>query len=45
MNARVRNPRLVLAGLTVAAATLVACATNPATGKSEFSLMSEAQEI
>ena len=27
------------------AATLVACATNPATGKSEFSLMSEAQEI
>jgi predicted Zn-dependent protease len=27
------------------ATTLVACATNPATGKSEFSLMSEAQEI
>jgi predicted Zn-dependent protease len=27
------------------AVTLVACATNPATGKSEFSLMSEAQEI
>src|SRR5918996_372434 len=29
----------------VALATLVACATNPATGKKEFSLMSEAQEI
>ena len=29
---------------TVAAAT-IACATNPATGKREFSLMSEAQEI
>ena len=29
----------------VAAATLVACATNPATGKKEFSLMSEAQEL
>lgn len=27
------------------AATLVACATNPATGNREFSLMSEAQEI
>ena len=27
------------------AATLVACATNPATGKREFSLMSEAQEV
>ncbi|MCA1650765.1 MAG: M48 family metalloprotease [Acidobacteria bacterium] len=27
------------------AATLAACATNPATGKKEFSLMSEAQEI
>ena len=28
-----------------AAVTLAACATNPATGKREFSLMSEAQEI
>lgn len=45
MDARVRNPRLVLAGLSVAVATMVACATNPATGKKEFSLMSEAQEI
>jgi predicted Zn-dependent protease len=32
--------------LTIAAAlTMAACATNPATGKREFSLMSEAQEI
>ena len=29
----------------VAACAMVACATNPATGKREFSLMSEAQEI
>jgi predicted Zn-dependent protease len=29
----------------VAAATIAACATNPATGKKEISLMSEAQEI
>ena len=29
----------------IALAALVACATNPATGKKEFSLMSEAQEI
>jgi predicted Zn-dependent protease len=35
-----------LTGVTAAlAATLIACATNPATGKKEFSLMSEAQEI
>jgi predicted Zn-dependent protease len=45
MNAKVRTSRLVVAGLSVAVATLVACATNPATGKKEFSLMSEAQEI
>ncbi|MGH9160808.1 MAG: M48 family metalloprotease [Vicinamibacteraceae bacterium] len=30
---------------TVAAALLVACATNPVTGEREFNLMSEAQEI
>lgn len=40
-----RRPRIALASLSLAAATLVACATNPATGKNEFSLMSEAQEI
>jgi predicted Zn-dependent protease len=34
-----------LAAAAVAAAVAVACATNPATGKREFSLMSEAQEI
>ena len=28
-----------------AIATLAACATNPATGNKEFSLMSEAQEV
>ena len=45
MNANARRPRVALATLTLAAATVVACATNPATGKKEFSLMSEAQEI
>lgn len=41
-----RQPRFVLAALSAAlAATVVACATNPATGKKEFSLMSEAQEV
>ena len=41
-----RRPRFVLAALTAAlAATVIACATNPATGKREFSLMSEAQEV
>jgi predicted Zn-dependent protease len=34
-----------LAPLAVAGAVIVGCATNPATGKREFSLMSEAQEI
>ena len=45
MNATARRPRVALATLTLSAATVVACATNPATGKKEFSLMSEAQEI
>ena len=46
MSLRTRQPRLVLASLAAAlAATVVACATNPATGKKEFSLMSEAQEV
>jgi predicted Zn-dependent protease len=45
MRVTVRHPRLVVAAVAVSAATLVACATNPATGKKEFSLMSEAQEI
>jgi predicted Zn-dependent protease len=38
------HPTAVLVTAALAS-TLVACATNPATGKSEFSLMSEAQEI
>ena len=33
------------AGTAVLVLTIAACATNPATGKREFSLMSEAQEI
>ena len=46
MSLRPRQPRFVLATISAAlAATVVACATNPATGKREFSLMSEAQEI
>ena len=45
MHAIARRPRVALATLSLAAATVVACATNPATGKKEFSLMSEAQEI
>lgn len=46
MSLRLRQPRIVLTALTAAlAATLVACATNPATGKKEFSLMSEGQEV
>ena len=36
-------PRFIAAAL--AAATLTACATNPATGRREITLMSEAQEI
>lgn len=43
---RARQPRFALTAVTAAlAATVVACATNPATGKKEFSLMSEAQEV
>jgi predicted Zn-dependent protease len=39
-------PRLLTpAAPVVLALTIVGCATNPATGKREFSLMSEAQEI
>ncbi len=34
-----------MAGLVVAAVVTTACATNPVTGKSEFTLMSEAQEV
>src|SRR5688500_6749082 len=34
-----------LAALVGTALTIAACATNPVTGKREFSLMSEAQEI
>jgi len=37
--------RLAPAATAVLVLTIVACATNPATGKKEFSLMSEAQEI
>jgi predicted Zn-dependent protease len=36
---------LTPAATAVLALTIAACATNPATGKKEFSLMSEAQEI
>src|SRR5688572_21101954 len=36
---------LTPARTAVIALTFAACATNPATGKKEFSLMSEAQEI
>ena len=36
---------LLSAASAALAATLVACATNPVTGKKEFSLMSEAQEV
>lgn len=42
---RLTTTYLVLGLLAFAAAVLPACATNPATGKREFSLMSEAQEI
>src|SRR5688500_1208718 len=46
MSLRTRQPRFVLASVSaLLAATVVACATNPATGKKEFSLMSEAQEV
>lgn len=44
--ARLLVPAALIASLVGAAATLVpACATNPVTGKSEFNLMSEAQEV
>lgn len=39
------SPRLRLASFAAAAGLAVACATNPATGKRELNLMSEAQEI
>ncbi len=46
MSLRTQQPRFVLAAVSAAlAATVVACATNPATGQKEFSLMSEAQEV
>ena len=46
MLARLSKPALVRSLLPLAAAAaLTACATNPATGKKEISLMSEAQEI
>ena len=46
MSLRTRQPRFFLAVLSAAlGATVMACATNPATGKKEFSLMSEAQEV
>jgi predicted Zn-dependent protease len=45
MSARVRPQITVSALFTALAVTLVACATNPATGNKEFSLMSEAQEV
>jgi predicted Zn-dependent protease len=38
-------PRALRPGAAVLALTIAACATNPATGKKEVSLMSEAQEI
>ena len=37
--------RLTLAVLVLVAALVAACATNPVTGKKEFSLMSEAEEL
>ena len=42
MPARARRPHVAL---IVLSAALAACATNPATGNKEFSLMSEAQEV
>lgn len=46
MRARILTPVLVRSLLPLLAMTaLTACATNPATGKKEVSLMSEAQEI
>ncbi len=45
MPARLRHPRMVMSAFSLIVATSLACATNPATGTKEFSLMSEAQEI
>jgi len=46
MRAVVRRPAVLTSGVALGlAATLAACATNPATGNKEFSLMSEAQEV
>ncbi len=45
MRARVFTPALRALVPLAAAAALTACATNPATGEKEISLMSEAQEI
>jgi predicted Zn-dependent protease len=45
MSVRVRPHITKTALFTALAVTLVACATNPATGDKEFSLMSEAQEV
>jgi predicted Zn-dependent protease len=46
MRAAVRRPTALMSAVALGlAATLAACATNPATGNKEFSLMSEAQEI
>ena len=45
MNRTLRSLRLRLLPLGAAAALVAGCATNPATGKSEISLVSEAQEI
>lgn len=45
MSARVRHQMAFSVAGAAIAATLAACATNPATGKREFSLMSEAQEV
>ena len=46
MSATVRRHQIATCAASAAiAATLAACATNPATGQREFSLMSEAQEV
>lgn len=46
MRAVVRRPTVVTSAVAMGlAVTLAACATNPATGDREFSLMSEAQEV
>ena len=46
MRAAVRRPTVLTSALAIGVSmTLAACATNPATGNKEFSLMSEAQEV